>query len=58
MHSDLESLAARLRAYNEWRRGAEIEMPNPVDIGRDIDAAIDVIEQLACSNERNHGEMI
>lgn len=47
MHSDIESLAARLRAYNEWRRGAEIEMPNPADIGRDIDAAIEVIERIA-----------
>lgn len=52
MNSDLESLAARLRAYNEWRRGADTEMPNPADIGRDIDAAIEVIEQMVTRRQK------
>lgn len=29
-----------LTRYNEWRRGADIEQPNPEEIGRAIDHAI------------------
>ena len=36
----------RLRRYNEWRRGADFEQPEPAAIGQDIDAAIAAIEQL------------
>ena len=29
-----------LRRYNEWRRGAETEQPDPKELGEQIDAAI------------------
>ena len=29
---------------NKWRRGAEIEMPDPKEFGEAIDIAIDVME--------------
>lgn len=39
-------LIQRLKTANEWRRGAEIEMPNPKQLGEDIDDAIKLIEAL------------
>ena len=35
-----------LRDFNDWRRGAEIEQPAPAEIGRAIDAAIEIIEGI------------
>ena len=35
-----EIAAQTLTRYNEWRRGAEIEQPDPTEIGLAIDAAI------------------
>lgn len=40
-------LATRLRHYNEWRRGGELEQPHPKQIGHDIDAAICMLEAMA-----------
>ena len=40
----IEELIERLRTYNAWRQGAEIEMPDPQQIGQDIDAAITGLE--------------
>lgn len=37
-------IAARLRRYNEWRRGADIPQPSPSEIGADIDAAASLLE--------------
>lgn len=31
---------------NRWRRGAEIEMPDPKEFGEAIDIAIQVMEQF------------
>ena len=39
-------IAARLRRYNEWRRGADIPQPSPSEIGADIDAAADALDDL------------
>ena len=44
--ADADQLVVRLRRYNEWRRGADFEQPEPSEIGMDIDAAIAAIEQL------------
>jgi hypothetical protein len=33
-----------LKVHNEWRRGAEIPMPHPTEIGVAIDKAIEVME--------------
>lgn len=30
-------LIQRLKTYNEWRRGAEIEMPDPKQLGEEIE---------------------
>lgn len=35
-----------LTRYNEWRRGADIEQPNPEEIGRAIDYAIKRMKEL------------
>ncbi len=37
----------RLRRYNEWRRGADFEQPEPAEIGNDIDAAADELERMS-----------
>lgn len=39
-HEIIESL----KHHNEWRRGAEIEMMNPTDLGEIIDGAIKLLE--------------
>jgi hypothetical protein len=39
----VDPLVMRLRHYNEWRRGADFEQPEPAEIGRDIDAAIELL---------------
>lgn len=33
-----------LKVHNEWRRGADIPMPHPTEIGVAIDKAIEVME--------------
>lgn len=42
---NLDELVMRLKRYNEWRRGAEYEQPNPAEIGRDIDEVIAILER-------------
>ena len=39
-----ETAAETLTRYNEWRRGAEIEQPDPTEIGLAIDAAIHALK--------------
>ena len=41
----MSELASKLREYNDWRRGALISQPAPVELGQAIDAAIVAIEQ-------------
>jgi hypothetical protein len=41
----MSELASQLREYNDWRRGALISQPDPVELGQAIDAAIVAIEQ-------------
>ena len=43
--NNLQRLVKRLRRYNDWRRGADFEQPEPDAIGRDIDDTIATIEQ-------------
>lgn len=35
-----------LRDYNHWRRGAEIPMPTPKELGIALDASISIIEEV------------
>jgi hypothetical protein len=47
MKTDTNTLPARLREFNRWRRCDEdMEQPHPADIGAMIDAAADRLEQL------------
>ena len=39
-------VAAILRQFNVWRRGADVPQPKPREIGEAIDAAVDMIERL------------
>jgi len=39
-----ETAAQTLTRFNEWRRGAEIEQPDPTQIGLAIDAAIQALK--------------
>ena len=38
--------AAILRQLNEWRRGADIDPPEPRAVGKAIDAAIEMIGRM------------
>jgi hypothetical protein len=42
----VERCVISLRRYNEWRRGADFEQPEPKEIGTDIDFAADIIERM------------
>ena len=45
-------VAAKLRAFNEWRRGDEdIPQPDPREIGKAIDAAVEMIDRLEAAEE-------
>ena len=49
---EYQELIERMRAFNDWRRGGDFEMPHPRQIGMDIDAMCDAIESLLAENER------
>lgn len=40
-----------LQHYNRWRRGADVEMPRPKELGKAIDTAIEYIRE----NEKLEG---
>ena len=52
-----QELIERMRAFNDWRRGGDFEMPHPMQIGTDIDAMCDAIEYLLAENERLNAEL-
>jgi hypothetical protein len=54
---DYKELIERMRAFNDWRRGGDFEMPHPRQIGMDIDAMCDAIESLLAENERLKAEL-
>ena len=54
---DYQELIERMRAFNDWRRGGDFEMPHPMQIGMDIDAMCDAIESLLAENERLKAEL-
>ena len=37
---------AILRQFNVWRRGADVTQPKPREIGKAIDAAVEMIERM------------
>jgi hypothetical protein len=41
-----EQAIAILRHHNAWRRGEEIPMGDPAEIGRAIDVLVDLAERL------------
>ena len=43
--------AALLRQLNEWRRGGDIDPPGPLEVGKAIDAAIEMIERLEAAEK-------
>ncbi|MBM96039.1 MAG: hypothetical protein CMI09_09370 [Oceanospirillaceae bacterium] len=46
MTGEIELLLGRLRRYNDWRRGADIEQPNPTELGRDIDRTVELMASM------------
>jgi hypothetical protein len=47
-----EELIKYLRGYNEWRRGADTDQPEPFYLGACIDAACDKLEEIEKDKER------
>ena len=43
--------AAKLRQFNDWRRGADIPQPDPREISEAIDAAVEMIERLEAAEK-------
>ena len=54
---DYQELIERMRAFNDWRRGGDFEIPHPRQTGMDIDAMCDAIESLLAENERLNAEL-
>lgn len=54
--TEYRKLAERLRTFNKWRRGGDEwqPMPQPAQIGKDIDEAIRIIEEYAEKLENVH----
>lgn len=46
MFDDVGELIAFLENYNDWRRGADIPMPEPKEIGQALDKAIEILRGL------------
>jgi len=44
--NDLKKLAENLRRYNDWRRGADIEVDSAERIGQWIDEAVSILDSL------------
>ena len=42
----MKPLAEYLRNYNDWRRGADTEQPDPTELGERIDSAIASLTML------------
>jgi len=52
MTDTIEQIIDRLGRFNDWRRGAEFDQPEPAQVGRDIDAAIELLATLSEKIER------
>jgi len=53
----MKELIEKLKYYNDWRRGAEVPMPEPADIGQNIEKVIVILEGLGelikhCKSQR------
>lgn len=48
---EIQKAVKLLQRYNRWRRGADIPMPQPKEIGKAIDTAIEYIKK----NEKLEG---
>lgn len=46
MFDDMGELIAFLQNYNDWRRGADVPMPEPSEIGRALDRVIEILRGL------------
>lgn len=53
---EIGSLVGRLREFNEWRRDGEGEMPDPRQIGIDLDRAADLLERMGELSRRHPQE--
>ena len=42
-----ERCVMRLRRFNEWRKGADFEQPDPKEVGLDIDYATEIIVHMS-----------
>ena len=45
----VDQLVMRLRRLNEWRRGGDVEQPDPHEVGSDLDNAADMLERMAAA---------
>lgn len=52
----MQDLINRLKHYNQWRSGAEIEMPAPAQLGKDIDRVIQILEEQMTENCAHYWE--
>ena len=57
MTDTLKQAISRLRAHNEWRRGADTEMCSPAQLGEDIEAVCAYAERMekALARVAHHG---
>ena len=50
---ELDKTLKALRVFQKWRRGANIEMPNPKELGKTIDNTIRILRKIKKDGSKN-----
>ena len=54
---ELDKTIKELHTFQKWRRGANIEMPNPKELGKTIDNTIRILRKISKKSHKSlsHG---
>ena len=54
---ELDKTIKELHTFQKWRRGANIEMPNPKELGKTIDNTIRILSEISKKSHKSlaHG---
>ena len=51
---ELDKTIKELHTFQKWRRGANIEMPNPKELGKTIDNTIRILRKIKKDGSNNY----
>lgn len=58
MNEELKVAIELVQRHQDWRRGAEIEMENPKELGVSIDTVIEAARELLQLKDGTHPDMV